>query len=171
MKGFSNARKSRFLQSLPTSSIETSDIAARCSFNFSYFEGSQDAGQDFNDWNDTQGASSLATLLDKIKNYTKEPLSYWRNERAGSGGLKVLTNYEQFPKKSDFSHPPHVPHDVVWSRFRLSNMVRLIGFVIPGNISGSTYTDPKGNQFQFDSNTFYVVFLDRDHKFFQTEQA
>ena len=171
MKGFSNSRKNRLLQSLPTSSIETSDIATRCSFNFSYFEANQNAGQNFDEWNDSQGASSLATLLDKIKNYTKEPLSYWRNERAGSGGLKVLTNYDQFPKKSHFSHPPHVPHDVVWSRFRLSNMVRLIGFVIPANIAGKIYTDPKGNQYRFDSNTFYVVFLDRDHQFFQTEQA
>ena len=110
MKGFNNSRKNRFLQSLPTASIETSDIAARCCFNFSYFEANQQAGQDFGDWNDSQGASSLTTLLDKIKNYSKEPLSYWRNERAGSGGLKVLTHYDQFPKRSDFSHPPHVPH-------------------------------------------------------------
>ena len=171
MKGFNNTRKAKFLQSLPTTSIETSNIAARCNFNFSYFEGNQTAGQDFSDWSEPQGASSLTTLLEKIKNYTKEPLSYWRNERAGSGGLKVLSHYEQFPKRSDFSHPPHVPHDVIWSRFRLSNMVRLIGFVIPETIAGNIYHDAKGNQYRYNSNTFYVVFLDREHKFFHTEQA
>ena len=171
MKEFNNSRKNRFLQSLPTTAIETSDIAKRCSFNFSYFEATQTAGQDFNDWNQTQGASSLVTLLDKIKNYTKEPLSYWRNERAGAGGLKVLTHYEQFPKRSDFKHPPHVPHDVIWSRFRLANKVRLIGFIIPDSFTGKTYNDEKGNEYQYDSNTFYVVFLDKDHKFFHTEQA
>jgi len=171
MKGFSNQRKSRFLQSLPQSSLETSDIAGRCSFNFSYFDGNQNAGQDFSDWGQNQGANSLTALFEKIKSYTKEPLAYWRNERVGSKGLRILAYYEQFPKRSEFNHPPHVPHDVTWARFRLGNMVRLIGFVIPQDLAGSDYTDSKGNKHLYDSNTFYVVFLDQDHQFFQTEQA
>ena len=171
MKNFSNNRKSRFLQSLPQSGIETSDIASRCCFNFSYFEGSQEQGQSFDDWAQNSGANSLSVLLEKIKNYTKEPLAYWRNERVGAKGLRVLAHYNEFPKKSDFTHPPHVPHDVIWSRFRLGNMVRMIGFVIPETLAGKEYTDTKGNKHFFDSNTFYVVFLDQDHRFFHTEQA
>jgi hypothetical protein len=109
--------------------------------------------------------------LEKIKSYTKEPLSYWRNERVGSKGLRVLAHYDSFPKKSDFKHPPHVPHDVIWSRFRLGNMVRMIGFVIPESMAGTEYVDNKGSKYSYDSNTFYVVFLDKDHRFFHTEQA
>lgn len=171
MKNFNSSRKSRFLQSLPQSSLESGDIAARSSFNFSYFEANQNAGQDFADWGDGTGASSLATLLEKIKSYTKEPLTYWRNERVGSKGLRVLAHYDEFPKRSDFKHPPHVPHDVIWARFRLANMVRMIGFVIPERLAGKTYQDSKGNKYLYDSNTFYVVFLDKEHRFFHTEQA
>jgi hypothetical protein len=171
MKSFNNSRKNRFLKSLPQSSLETCDIAQRCVFNFSYFESNQEAGQDFSDWNEANGASSLASLLEKIKSYTKEPLSYWRNERVGAKGLRVLAHYEIFPKKSDFSHPPHIPHDVVWARFRLANFVRLIGFVIPQTLDGKEFVDSKGNKYTYNSNTFYVVFLDKAHRFFQTEQA
>lgn len=171
MSGFNNARKNRFLQSLPQSSLESCDIASRSCFNFSYFEANQNAGQDFSQWGENQGASSLTALLDKIKSYSKEPLAYWRNERVGSKGLRVLAYYDQFPKRSEFKHPPHVPHDVTWARFRLGNMVRLIGFVIPESLAGKQYSDDKGQKYFYDSNTFYVVFLDKDHQFFQTEQA
>ncbi|MCJ8271847.1 MAG: hypothetical protein MJK04_20935 [Psychrosphaera sp.] len=171
MKSFNNARKGRFLQSLPQSSLETCDIATRCSFNFSYFEANQAPGQDFSDWNENIGACSLTSLLEKIKSYTKEPLAYWRNERVGSKGLRVLAYYDAFPKRSDFSHPPHVPHDAIWARFRLGNLVRLIGFVIPESLAGTEYVDGKGNKYLYHSNTFFVVFLDEAHRFFQTEQA
>jgi hypothetical protein len=171
MKNFSSNKKQRFLTSLPQSSLDSCDIAARCRFNFSYFEGNQTSGQNFSDWQNNTGACSLGSLLEKIKSYTKEPLSYWRNERVGSKGLRVLAHYEAFPKKSDFKHPPHVPHDVIWSRFRLGNMVRLIGFVIPESMADNEYTDNKNNKYPYDSNTFYVVFLDQDHRFFHSEQA
>jgi hypothetical protein len=171
MKSFNNARKGKFLQSLSQSSLETCDIATRCTFNFSYFEANQSAGQDFADWGDNNGACSLSSLLEKIKSYTKEPLAYWRNERVGSKGLRVLAYYDEFPKRSDFSHPPHVPHDAIWARFRLGNLVRLIGFVIPESLAGKECLGDKGNKYLYDSNAFYVVFLDEKHQFFQTEQA
>lgn len=167
MKQFNNSRKSRFLQSRPQNSIETSEIAGRCKFNFSYFDPGQAAGQDFSDWNSDSGLCSLTTLLEKIKSYTKEPLSYWRNQRVGSGGLSVFEDYRQFPARSDFTHPPHVPHDVLWSRFRLGNRVRLIGFILPQTLANQQDSSEK---FRYDTNTFYVVFLDKDHRFWQTEQ-
>ncbi|PCK03406.1 MAG: hypothetical protein COA42_21000 [Alteromonadaceae bacterium] len=169
MGKFANPRKDRFLKTRPRSSVETSDIAARCKFNLSFFDASQEAGQDFADWNNVEGLHSLATLMEKIKEYTKEPLSYWRNNRSGSGGLKILSYYDSFPKDSDFIHPAHVPHDAIWARFRLGNKVRLIGFVVPEVLVSEDAAKRKAEQIGLDANTFYVVFLDKDHRFYKSE--
>lgn len=169
MGKFSNPRKDRFLKTRPQSSLEISDIARRCKFNLSFFDANQEAGQSFAEWSNTEGLHSLATLMEKIKEYTKEPLSYWRNNRSGAGGLKVLSYYDYFPKDSDFIHPPHVPHDVTWARFRLGNKVRLIGFVVPEVQVNEDVLKRKSEQAGLDANTFYVVFLDKDHRFYKSE--
>lgn len=170
MKSFKrNPKKLEFLDSRPKSCIDTSDIAARSKFNFSFFDCRQDAGQSFEDWNLQNGACSLDVLLNKMKEYTKEPLSYWRNQRCGGGGLKILGQYGDFPSNSEFNHPDHVPHDACWARFRLGNKVRLIGFLIPEELNGKEYTH-RGHSYKFDSNTFYLVFLDQNHVFYKTER-
>lgn len=168
-KKFRNKKKDKFLKSIPQSDIETSKIEQRCKFNFSYFDASQSAGQDFSDWNNKQGLNSLSELLKKIKEYTKHPLSHWQNERAGGGGLKILAYYGKFPPNSDFKHPIYIPHDVIWARFRLGNKVRLIGFVIPDKFAKDDCLN-QNREFRFDNNTFYVVFLDKDHRFYKTEK-
>lgn len=160
---FNNRKKCQFLNSIPVLSLESGDINDKCKFNFSYFDSSQKDGQNFQDWEHLE----LVKLLDKIKNYSEKPLSYWRNERIGGGGLKVLEIYGNFPKRSAFIHPKHVPHDVLWARFRMEGRVRLVGFVVPNNITchaDVTLKEP------YDRNTFYVVFLDKNHKFYLTEE-
>lgn len=164
-------KQQEFLRSLPQCSIQDSNLACRCKFNFSYLDISQNASQNFSCWNKSSGESKLTKLLDKIKAYTHEPLEYWRNEKVGkgkSGGVgkrqHCLEIYGEFPGKSEFSHPPHVPEDVLWGRFRIDNTTRLAGFVIPDHLSGK-----KGNGgFSYDANTFYVVFLDENHSFYKT---
>jgi len=170
-KKFVNPRRDRFLNSRPTTSIETSDIAQKCKFSLAYFTPDQDAAQSFTDWQGDAGAATLTTLMEKLKEYTKQPLNYWENQRAGGGSLKVLARYGDFPKKSAFSHPAHVPHDVVWARFRLAQKVRLIGFVIPETLADKDYQDSKGRRYRYDSNTFYIVFFDKEHQFYQMEKA
>lgn len=86
----------------------------------------------------------------------------------GGGGLKVLEYYGDFPDNSDFKHPKHVPADAHWARFRLGNKVRLVGFVISKDALKNM---PEEEQEKFCHNTFYVVFLDKDHKFYKTETA
>ncbi len=132
-------------------------------FNFSYFDPNQDAGQNFREWNHKQ----LYELLEKIKEYTTKPLDYWRSQRAGKSGLKVLAIYGKFPPKSDFTHPKHIPHQAQWGRFRLGSKLRLVGFTIPTELHKSLHK--KTGEF-FDKNIFYVVFLDRDHRFYLTEK-
>lgn len=161
-KGFGNNRKATFLDKLPTISLETGEIVERCKFNFSYFDNSQPQGQDFVDWE----LHGLTKLMDKLKNYSGSSLEYWRHQRAGAGSLKVFEIYGKFPAKSEFKHPKHVPHDVSWARFRLENLVRLIGFVVPKDLK---CIDASKLKAPFDSNTFYVVFLDETHKFYLSE--
>ena len=165
MRKFGNKKKRIFLAnlSLPSLEEENNDLTIRCKFNFSYLDSSQDAGQGFRELTHKQ----LIDLFGKLKDYTTKPLDYWRNERAGNSGLKVLAIYQDFPPKSESVHPKHVPHQAQWSRFRLGRKLRLVGFTIPTKLHKTLHK--KTAEF-FDKNTFYVVFLDRDHKFYLTEK-
>ena len=162
MSRFGNKRKTKFIGSFPESAPGSllSDIAGRSKFNFSYFDPSQDAGQDFREWTHSQ----LYKLLDKLKHYSRHSLKHWKTT-AHQGKQNTLEIYGSFPNRSlsDFVHPRHVPHDVEWGRFRLEGTVRLIGFVIPDSLSDKK--DKDGNRFC--TNTFYVVFLDKDHRFYK----
>jgi len=155
-----NSRKQKYLNSLPTISLDDAenDITIRCKFNFSYFTLDPNAGENFNEWDQKE----LAKLLDKLKEFSKKPLSYWENEKAGK--YPVFVKYDSFPINTDFQIPKHVPHQAVWSRFHLENKVRLIGFVIPHEYKNKRH--PTTGEF-FDVNTFYVVFLDKYHKFYK----
>lgn len=164
-----NSKKTRFLQSIPQCSVETSNISERCKFNFYYFQNQESAGQKFEDWGQRlTGNSSLINLCNQLKNYSENTLEYWKNQRCSSG--TILTIYGNFPKNSDFVHPPNIPHDVSWGRFRLGNKVRLAGFIIPEQLNGKFIETKNCKIHYFDTNTFYVVFLDKDHKFYKTEK-
>lgn len=162
---FENSRKDKFLRSFPAVEFNstTCNHAGRCKFNFSYFDAAQAAGQDFGDWEKEQ----ICKLLEKLKEYSKNPLSYWLNQRCGAGGLKILEIYDGFPRLSDFEHPQHIPKNVRWARFRLEGDMRLIGFLVPAELIG---TKSKNQDHVFDGNAFYVTFLDNEHRFYRTKK-
>lgn len=166
-KNFINSRKNQFLESIPVVSIESPDdtLTKRCKFNFAYFDESQSAGQKFSDWNHEQ----LTKLLNKLKDYCRESLEYWKNCKIGSGQHRysVLVEYGKFPTHSEFVFPKHVPHQAIWSRFRLEQSVRQIGFTISFEFHKKLHST---TGHYFDSNTFYIVFLDQNHKFYPTEK-
>jgi len=159
-----NSRKDKFLSSIPVASFDSKNdlIAGKCKFNFSYMDKNQDAGQDFRDWNHEQ----LYKLLDKLQNYCKQPLKYWNTQRVGGGSNKVFEIYGEFPRKSEFIHPKHVPHDARWARFRMEGAMRLVGFIVPDELQDC---ECKHTKIRFDTNTFYIVFLDANHKFYITK--
>ncbi|ACD96696.1 hypothetical protein [Trichlorobacter lovleyi] len=166
MKQYNNTRKSKFMGRLaeqPSLDDKDNDLTIRSKFNFSYFDSNQEPGQDFQDWTHAQ----LHDLLSKLKDYTTKPLEYWRNQRVGGGGLKVLETYGAFPDgRSAFTEPKYIPHQAQWGRFRLCAKVRLVGFTVPTDYHRTPH---QATGETFDKNTFYVVFLDRDHKFYLTE--
>lgn len=162
MKSFRNPRKTRFINEFPENSLSGSDIRSRSKFNFSFFDDSQPYGSAFNQIE----PEALCEILTKIKSFTRNDLNYWRNERCGSHGLKVFADYKSFPAKSEFKFPKAIPHDVSWGRFRLENLSRLIGFTIPGTLKAQ---DSKTDE-TYDYNTFYLVFIDLEHKFYLSEK-
>ena len=154
-----NPRKERFLSNLPAQKFvsEISDVKGKLSFRFKYFDGSQEAGQDFKDWNDKQKQE----LLEKLRDYSRESKLFWLNQRVGGGGLKVLEIYGDFPKNSDFYYPKHVPEKVRWARFRMESAMRLVGFFVPEDAVEELKLSP---------DIFYIVFLDKDHRFYKMEK-
>lgn len=163
MSKFKNNRKDAFVQAIPKQELANGNdkLSGRCKFNFHYFDPSG-PGQDWVDW----GIDGLAKLLRKLQLYSERSLAEWGNEVAG--GHRLLAFYNDFPLRSDFKHPTNVPHDVRWARFRLEQKVRLVGFVVPTDKNGIKHV---GTNQTFCANTFYVVFLDRDHRFYLTEKA
>lgn len=165
MKKYSNKKRASFLDSIPKTSIENEDdeLTIKCKFNFSYFDSDQDAGDDFSDWSHAE----LNKLLNKLKEYSKKSLEYWQKQPIGSGKHRsnIFEIYDGFPVNSDFVHPKYIPHQACWSRFRLESSVRFVGFVIP-----DAYHDKfhEHTGVRFDKNTFYIVFLDKNHRFYKT---
>ncbi len=154
-----NRRTKAFLNSVPTASIEleSDSLATKCKFNFAYFINDK-AGQDFKDWTHKQ----LYELFDKLKEYSKFPLSHWKQKKLGKYSL--FTVYDKFPTNTDFTLPKSVPHQACWARFRLEGDSRLIGFVLPSEFKNE---EQNKSGYLFDINTFYVVFLDEEHKFYK----
>ena len=159
-----NNKKASFLASIPKISLNASDndLAQRCKFNFSYFVNDDESGQDFQEWTHEE----LIKLLDKLKEYSKFPLNHWKTQYVGK--YPVFVNYgSAFPTNTDFKEPKHIPMEVEWCRIHLENKPRLIGFIVP-----DSYHDvvQESSSFRFDKNTFYVVFLDKEHKFYMTSK-
>jgi len=156
-----NKRADFFLSNIPLASIDNSsdNLAQKLKFNFSYFI-NDNSGQDFREWSQKQ----LYQLFDKLKEYSKFSLAHWEKQKLGNYPLFV--KYSQFPTNTDFTLPKSIPHQAIWSRFRLEGDSRLIGFVLPDE-----YKDIEQNKngFRFDTNTLYIVFLDEHHKFYKTK--
>ncbi len=160
-----NKRKERFISEVSLPSLIDSNLVERCKFNFSYLDETQDGIQSIADWNqDGNKVDSLENLIKCVKEYTTQSLSYWKSQRN-------LVIYGNFPRgKTELKHPKNIPHEVHWGRFRLSGKVRLIGFVIPKELAELENSKIHNRNFQYCTNTFYVVFLDKDHLFYQTEK-
>lgn len=164
MTRFSNSRKDSFLSSVPELALDSEKdrLTLRSKFNFHYFVGTP-PGQTWEEW----GLERLSKLMAKLCSYSEASLKHWENQRVGAAG-RVLAIYPSFPVRSDFSHPKSVPHDVRWARFRLESDMRLIGFIVPSAFNSKCHAETGE---RFCSNTFYVVFLDQNHRFYQSEDA
>lgn len=100
--------------------------------SFQYLDRNQ--GQTFEEWEEE---GLLVNLLNTLRDYCMKTMQENKGDK-----FKV---YGDFPKKSKFKHPKHVPEDAHWASLHISGKVCLGGHVY--------------------ENIFYVVFLDKDHEF------
>ncbi|WP_058976147.1 hypothetical protein [Pseudomonas syringae] len=158
-----NKRKDAFIAKVSVAKIEggiaDSNIHKLMNFNLNFFNRDQPHTSDF----DKLEGGELLKLVNKLVNFSDKSLIGWSYETAG--GHNLFVNYRTFPSPSGFRHPACVPHDVEWCRFRIGSKLRLIGFVIPNSFHGVMK-----DGFCYDKNTFYVVFIDKEHKFYMTEE-
>jgi hypothetical protein len=97
-------------------------------------------GQTLSEWQD---AFILADAVETLGNLCHRPLK--------SQQSSTFTIYGNFPPrdKTEFFHPIHVPEDAEWARIHVKGKTCLIGHVV--------------------KNTFYLVFLDAEHRFWISE--
>lgn len=136
----------------------TDELTKRCKFNFYYFN-KHCAGQDFSEWEH----SNLVKLLECLKEFSAYSLNYWKSQ-----GCSTYTVYDFFPieAKTDFKEPINVPVEARWARFKLNGKIRLIGFTVPESYDDKEHSKTKK---RWDANTFYIVFLDQNHRFWHSE--
>lgn len=109
-------------------------------FNFKDFDRNQiPPGQSFEQW---QKEGLLSKLLDKLT-YVSQCNITEAQQRG------YITIYKDFPEHSDFKVPKHFEGNVNWAVIKDigGQKVRVAGYVY--------------------ENVFYVVSLDKDHKFFK----
>lgn len=153
-----NTTKQSFLNSIESLEENTFvDATNLITISFKYFCINQSpVGQTFTEWKDNMRLD----LLQKLAEYTKYNRGHWKNQF--SNGLPLLAEYGDFPTNTDFELPKNIPnpHELIWSRFRLMQKVRVCGFFV---------TDDIAKKYNLSTSTFYIVFLDKDHRFYKTE--
>ncbi|MBR4330672.1 MAG: hypothetical protein IKP71_12580, partial [Candidatus Riflebacteria bacterium] len=113
------------------------------SFSFEFFTYSTKGGESFEDW---QKEQILADLNNKLKHFSGKTCNELFLD-------KTLEYYSQFPEDSNFTIPQNLIGTAIrWARFRITGARRLIGVFF-------------NNQYEKSKNVFYIVFLDKNHRF------
>ncbi len=113
----------------------------KIAFNFSQIDMNQ--GERFEDW---INEGLIKDLIDKLIHYSDRTIDKAIVEQSG----KKFKIYEALPKEARFKHPPCVPPDARWACIHIQQKPCLIGHVV--------------------ENIFYIVFLDKNHRFYPTEK-
>lgn len=108
--------------------------------SFKDFDSNQ--GQSFENW---EGEKLLALAIRKLQGVC----GLTRGEATRQ---QIIKEYPKgkFPENTDFYHPKHIPEDTSWCSMHIQGKECVIGY--------------------FEDNVFYVVFLDKDHRFWITEK-
>jgi len=111
------------------------------SISFQDIDTSQKYGSSFEDW---QKIGLLSSTLRVLQGYCARPLI----EQVDNNKFTI---YGNFPNANTtlFKHPEHVSLDAKWARIHITGVAIIVGHII-GNI-------------------FFLVFLDKTHKFYLTK--
>lgn len=157
-----NKQASSFLDLIEKETLtnEKNKLSEKCKFNFAYFT-KQKYSQDLSELTELE----LKKLSIKLHEYSKESLLTWSSREIGTGKKrgKIFVNYGSFPDSSLMEYPKAIPLEVEWCRFRIDYSFRLVGFIIPSDLIDILHS---GTGHRFDGNTFYIVFIDKNHNFY-----
>ena len=98
----------------------------------------------------TQGQNFKNWEEDKILSKMNETLLEYCKEPIYKKKGKNFKEYGEFPYKTEFKYPKNVDKDVNWGALHITGKHVLGGFIA--------------------GNTFFVVFLDKEHKFWVSEK-
>lgn len=92
-------------------------------------------------------------LLEILSSAIETLVGYSGGSIRSQATTEKFTIYGDFPpsEKTDYTHPLHVPEDAEWARIHVNGKQCIIGHIVP-------------------PNTFYLVFLDGDHRFWISEK-
>lgn len=128
---------------LDRGSVSDQNKVGNFKISLAYFDPSPLYASGFRDW---QKDGLLSKALETLQGYCKRPL------RQQIDGDKFSV-YQSFPPadRTKFEYPKHVPEDAEWARIHINGPAVLIGHIV--------------------ADTFYLVFLDKTHKFWLTKRA
>jgi hypothetical protein len=136
-------KKSLFTESLQNKRLIAKDERSlNFKVSFQYLSSAQKYSSSYKDW---QKHGLLSKALETLQGYCCRPLL----DQIDGDKFGV---YGDFPpeEKTLYKRPVHVPEDAKWAKIHVTGPAVLIGHI---------YDD-----------TFYVVFLDKTHKFFLTKK-
>lgn len=124
-------------------SVNDTDRTCNFKISFQYFDSTQKYGSSFKDW---QNCGLLSYALETLQGMCCSTLK-------SQLGTEKFTCYNSFPPKDKtlFVFPNNVPEDACWARIHVNGKSVIIGHIV--------------------SDTFYVVFLDKTHKFWLTKRV
>ena len=111
--------------------------------SFQYLDKTQKFGSGFLDW---QRAGLLSKMLDVFQGMCCRSLP----EQVDGSKFTIYGDFPP-PDKTLFEKPAAVPEDAKWARIHITGPVVVVGHVV--------------------QDTFYVVFLDKTHKFWLTKRV
>lgn len=134
--------KSIIAQKLDDKKTKSNTHFGNFKVSFQYLDSSQKYASSFKDW---QKAGLLSKMLELLQGYCCRPL------REQIDGTK-FTRYGDFPQKDEtmYEFPSHVPEDADWARIHVNGPSVIVGHYV--------------------GDTFYIVFLDKTHKFWLTKK-
>lgn len=116
--------------------ITKAQIDPTATLAFSFKHFDRNQGQKFEEW---EGEKLLSQMLNRF-------WEYCQRQTVDECFNKRFKPYKSIPPNSEFKHPAHVPPDATWYSMHIDALPCVIGHRI--------------------RNVFYVVFLDRFHKFY-----
>ena len=138
-----NSKKTAFINNYGKQFDLIEKTKDHITFSFEFFTYSEKGGESFEDW---QKEEILADLNNKLKHFSGKTCNELFLD-------KTLEYYSQFPEDSNFTIPPNLIGTAIrWARFRITGARRLIGVFL-------------NNQDEKSKNVFYIVFLDKNHRF------